>query len=60
MSRTPCWKARWRFPKKYGVELDGLMLHITDLLGRFRNAALKDTCKRVGGDRRGSSARPTA
>ncbi|MFR7743601.1 MAG: hypothetical protein ACLU3I_10130 [Acutalibacteraceae bacterium] len=36
--------------KKYGVELDGLMLHITDLLGRFRNAALKDTCKRVGGD----------
>ena len=36
--------------KKYGVELDQLMLHITDLLGRFRNAALKDTCKRVGGD----------
>ena len=36
--------------KKYDVELDGLMLHITDLLGRFRNAALKDTCKRVGGD----------
>ena len=36
--------------KKYGVELDGLMLHITDRLGRFRNAALKDTCKRVGGD----------
>lgn len=36
--------------KKYGVELDKLMLHITDLLGRFRNAALQDTCKRVGGD----------
>ena len=36
--------------KKYGVELDSLMLHMTDLLGRFRNAALKDTCKRVGGD----------
>ena len=36
--------------KKYGVGLDGLMLHITDLLGRFRNAALNDTCKRVGGD----------
>ena len=36
--------------KKYGVELESLMLHITDLLGRFRNAALKDTCKRVGGD----------
>ena len=36
--------------QKYGVELETLMLHITDLLGRFRNAALKDTCKRVGGD----------
>lgn len=35
---------------KYGVELDKLLLHITDLLGRFRNAALQDTCKRVGGD----------
>ena len=36
--------------QKYGVELEPRMLHITDLLGRFRNAALKDTCKRVGGD----------
>ena len=36
--------------QKCGVELEPLMLHITDLLGRFRNAALKDTCKRVGGD----------
>lgn len=36
--------------KKYDVALDGLMLHMTDLLGRFRNAALKDTCQRVGGD----------
>lgn len=36
--------------KKYDVPLDGLMLHMTDLLGRFRNAALQDTCKRVGGD----------
>ena len=26
------------------------MLHITDLLHRFTNAALKDTCQRVGGD----------
>ena len=26
------------------------MLHITDLLHRFTNAALRDTCKRVGGD----------
>lgn len=36
--------------QKYSVKLEPLMLHITDLLGRFRNAALKDTCKRVGGD----------
>jgi len=36
--------------KKYGVELDSILLHITDLLNRFTNAALKDTCKRVGGD----------
>ncbi len=36
--------------KKYGVELEKIMLHITDLLHRFTNAALKDTCQRVGGD----------
>ena len=36
--------------KKYNVPLDSLLLHMTDLLGRFRNAALQDTCKRVGGD----------
>ncbi len=36
--------------KKYGADLNGLLLHITDLLGRFTNAALKDTCQRVGGD----------
>ena len=36
--------------KQYGVELSQIQLHITDLLGRFTNAALKDTCKRVGGD----------
>ena len=36
--------------KKYGVELSEVMLHITDLLDRFTNAALRDTCKRVGGD----------
>ena len=34
--------------KKYGVELDDIMLHMTDLLGRFTNAALRDTCSRVG------------
>ena len=36
--------------KKYGVALEEVMLHITDLLHRFTNAALRDTCKRVGGD----------
>ena len=36
--------------KKYGVELSQIQLHITDLLYRFTNAALKDTCERVGGD----------
>jgi len=36
--------------KKYGVALDKILLHITDLLHRFTNAALKDTCQRVGGD----------
>lgn len=35
---------------KYGVALTELLLHMNDLLGRFRNAALQDTCKRVGGD----------
>jgi len=34
----------------YGVDLQALLMHITDLLGRFTNAALKDTCARVGGD----------
>jgi len=36
--------------KKYGASLYDLQLHITDLLQRFTNAALKDTCQRVGGD----------
>lgn len=35
---------------KYGVPLEDIMKHISDLLYRFTNAALKDTCKRVGGD----------
>ncbi len=35
---------------KYGVALGEIQMHITDLLGRFTNAALKDTCQRVGGD----------
>lgn len=36
--------------KHYDVELSQIQLHITDLLYRFSNAALKDTCERVGGD----------
>ena len=36
--------------KKYGVNLGDILNHVTDLLFRFTNAALKDTCKRVGGD----------
>ena len=34
--------------KKYGVSLEELMLHMADLLDRFTNAALRDTCSRVG------------
>ena len=34
----------------YGVELGGIVCHIEDLLYRFTNQALKDTCARVGGD----------
>lgn len=36
--------------KHYGVALESITQHINDLLYRFTNAALKDTCKRVGGD----------
>ena len=36
--------------KKYSVDLSLIQSHITDLLFRFTNAALRDTCKRVGGD----------
>lgn len=36
--------------KKYGADLSAIQMHITDLLHRFTNAALKDTCARVGGD----------
>ena len=35
---------------KYGVPMEDIVMHITDLLGRFTNAALQDTCQRVGGD----------
>ena len=36
--------------RKYGVELSILLLHIQDLLFRFTNRALQDTCDRVGRD----------
>ena len=36
--------------KKYGVAYEDIVMHITDLLNRFTNAALQDTCARVGGD----------
>ena len=36
--------------KKYGTDLYALQTHIYDLLFRFSNGALKDTCQRVGGD----------
>ena len=36
--------------KKYGVALSDILCHIDDLLFRFTNKALGDTCQRVGGD----------
>ena len=36
--------------RRYGEPLEGLLLHAEDLLARFRNRALKDTCARVGAD----------
>ncbi len=36
--------------RHYGAPMVALQEHITDLLHRFTNAALKDTCQRVGGD----------
>ena len=36
--------------KKYGVEFESLMKHVWDLLRRFGNRALGDTCARVGAD----------
>lgn len=35
---------------KYSVSLGDIMRHIQDLLFRFTNSALKDTCARVGAD----------
>ncbi len=36
--------------RHYNIPLQGIMMHIDDLLHRFTNSALKDTCARVGGD----------
>ena len=36
--------------KKYNMDLYNIQQHIADLLYRFTNAALQDTCQRVGGD----------
>ncbi|MEA5048605.1 MAG: mannitol dehydrogenase [Eubacteriales bacterium] len=35
---------------RYGVPMSELLLHIQDLLGRFTNRSLGDTCARVGAD----------
>lgn len=36
--------------KKYGKPLDEILLHTDDLIRRFGNTALGDTCERVGAD----------
>ena len=36
--------------KAFHAPMDALLLHIEDLLGRFANTDLHDTCARVGGD----------
>ena len=36
--------------RHYNMPLEALQMHITDLLGRFGNKALGDTCERVGAD----------
>ena len=36
--------------RRYGKPLEDLLLHADDLLERFRNRALMDTCDRVGAD----------
>lgn len=36
--------------RQYNAPMEALMEHISDLLHRFTNAALGDTCQRVGGD----------
>ncbi|MCI8416364.1 MAG: mannitol dehydrogenase [Lachnospiraceae bacterium] len=36
--------------RRYQVSLEGIRLHILDLLHRFTNRGLQDTCQRVGAD----------
>ena len=36
--------------KEYGVDLNEILPHVNDLLFRFANPALRDTCVRVGAD----------
>ncbi len=36
--------------KQYGEDLSGILLHVQDLMMRFTNEVLGDTCARVGGD----------
>lgn len=36
--------------RQYGTDLEQILLHVQDLMMRFTNEALQDTCKRVGGD----------
>lgn len=38
--------------RKYGKDLSGIIMHINDLIYRFSNKALMDTCKRVGNDQK--------
>lgn len=35
---------------EYGVDLNDILPHVNDLLYRFKNSALRDTCERVGAD----------
>lgn len=36
--------------RQYGTDLEQILQHVQDLLVRFTNEALQDTCERVGGD----------
>ena len=50
MAQNAMIESAMALSRRYNVPLEGLLLHITDLLGRFGNKALGDTCARVGGD----------